>query len=225
MDEDACLENNFEAELQRTGGAKRKHARTKPDQVRTVAPRRAVQGSRRSIQDAAKRLAWRVEVLPVEKIVDANLRLDRQALPRMEWLDLPSELQVKGEHVAEALLTRWRSRNRWSDCAERDQLRSSEEPRVHQRLPSGSQLTGAARIPLVDQIRQPTDADIRAEGADSCSRKQVAGLPAGVAGQGPIAVQVGSKDCSLHPVGWRRQEQARRQRAVPVRDEAHRRAE
>src|SRR5712692_9462003 len=114
-----CLEDNLEAELQRAGGAQCKHARAEPNQVRTVAPRRAVKSSRRSVQDAAKRLAWRVEVLAVEEIVDANLRLDRQAVRRVDWLELPSELQVKGEHVAEALRTRRRSRNRRSDRAER----------------------------------------------------------------------------------------------------------
>src|SRR6266478_1792443 len=99
----------------------------------------------------------------------------------MDWLDLPSEFQVKGEHVGEALLTRWRSRNRRSDCAERDQLRLGEEPLVHQCLPSGSQLTGAARIPLVDQTRQPSDANTSAERADSGPRQQVTGLAAGIA--------------------------------------------
>src|SRR5712664_240380 len=86
------LENNFEAELQRTGGAQRKHTRPQPNQVRTVSPRRAVQSSRSSIQDAAKRLARRVEVLAIEEIVDADLRLERQAIPPMDWFDLPSEL-------------------------------------------------------------------------------------------------------------------------------------
>src|SRR2546427_12103493 len=86
------LENNFEAELQRTGGAQRKHTRPQPNQVRTVSPRRAVQSSRSSIQDAAKRLARRVEVLAIEEIVDADLRLKRHAIPTMDWFDLPSEL-------------------------------------------------------------------------------------------------------------------------------------
>src|SRR2546425_7878897 len=117
------LEDDFEAELERTRGAQRKHPGAQPNQVRTISAGSAIQSSRRSIQDAAQRLAWRVKVLPIEEIVDANLRLDGQPFPSMGRLDLPPKLQVKRKHVAETFLTRWWSRNRRSDCAERDQLR------------------------------------------------------------------------------------------------------
>src|SRR2546429_3627595 len=99
-----------------------------PTRVALVPRPRAFHLSRRSIQDAAQRLAWRVEVLAVEQIIDANLGLNRQALPPMIWLYLPSEPQVKGKHVAQAFLTRWRGRNRPRNCALRDQPRLGAEP-------------------------------------------------------------------------------------------------
>src|SRR5437764_5069081 len=168
------LEDDFEAELERTRGAQRKHAGAQPNQVRTISAGSAIQSSRRSIQDAAQRLAWRVKVLPIEEIVDANLRLDGQPFPSMGRLDLPPKLQVKRKHVAETFLTRWRSRNRRGDCAERDQLRLRKEPCVYQRLPCGSQLACAARIPLIDQRCKSTDADTPTERADRCAPDNVA---------------------------------------------------
>src|SRR5215510_14308774 len=118
----------------------------------------------------------------------------------MGGLDLPSKLEVKGKHVAQAFLVRWRSRNRRSDCAERDQLRLRKERRVYQRLPCGSQLACAARIPLIDQRCKSTDADTPTERADRCAREEVAGLAAGVAGQRSVTIEVGSKDGSRHPI-------------------------
>src|SRR5438477_10146471 len=116
------------------------------------------------------------------------------------------KLQVKRKHVAETFLTRWRSRNRRGDCAERDQLRLRKEPCVYQRLPCGSQLACAARIPLIDQRCKSTDADTPTERADRCAREEVAGLAAGVAGKRSVAIEIGSKDGSRHPIGGRRQE-------------------
>src|SRR5438874_13417272 len=72
------LEDDVEAELERTRGAQRKHPGAQPNQVRTISAGSAIQSSRRSIQDAAQRLAWRVKVLPIEEIVDANLRSEER---------------------------------------------------------------------------------------------------------------------------------------------------